>query len=61
MAHILLDLNKPINLIKLYFICELFRSLIYRNIYIINVKKLFSKVNSRRSVNIFNKIRVYII
>lgn len=61
MAHILLDLNKPINLIKLYFICELFRSLIYRNIYVINVKKLFSKVNSRRSVNIFNKIRVYII
>lgn len=46
MAHILLDLNKPINLIKLYFICELFRSLIYRNIYVINVKKLFSKVNS---------------
>lgn len=61
MAYILLDLNKPINLIKLYFICELFRSLIYRNIYVINVKKLFSKVNSRRSVNIFNKIRVYII
>lgn len=61
MAHILLDLNKPINLIKLYFICELFRSLIYRNIYVINIKKLFSKVNSRRSVNIFNKIRVYII
>lgn len=59
MAYILVDLNKPINLIKLYFIPELFPCFDLQK-YLYYQCKVNSKVNRIR-INTFNKIHIYIL